>query len=195
MTFHIVQSISLLIYLLAPSNDQIIFRKEWEPTRRFRVVSREENKPRWKIFVETAVTAARVISGFESPQPQKNQPSTSSTPLHDLAPSTPAPAPVPAPTPAPAPAPAPASAPVPAPAPLAAPATAAVVVPAQAQQLLPVEQLLDYNKDVYNQLIEHPFPKSLGGGTASLDGFRYYLIVRHFSISPSEFRVNVRTIE
>ena len=33
------------------------------------------------------------------------------------------------------------------------------------------------NDDVFDRLINHPFPQALGDGSASLDGFRYYMIV------------------
>ncbi|KAG6843380.1 hypothetical protein H0H87_005260, partial [Tephrocybe sp. NHM501043] len=39
-----------------------------------------------------------------------------------------------------------------------------------------VTKLLKDNIDVYEELLNHPFPQSLGNGTASLDGFRYYMI-------------------
>ncbi|KAJ7878010.1 hypothetical protein B0H14DRAFT_2712387 [Mycena olivaceomarginata] len=39
-----------------------------------------------------------------------------------------------------------------------------------------VEKLLRDNDDVFERLINHPFPQMLGDGTASLDGFRYYMI-------------------
>ncbi len=42
-----------------------------------------------------------------------------------------------------------------------------------------VARLLKDNKVVYNELINHPFPQSLGNGSASLDGFRYYMIVSY----------------
>ena len=42
-----------------------------------------------------------------------------------------------------------------------------------------VARLLKDNDDVYNKLINHPFPQSLGNGSASLDGFRYYMIVSY----------------
>ncbi|KAJ7762886.1 hypothetical protein B0H16DRAFT_1805605 [Mycena metata] len=40
-----------------------------------------------------------------------------------------------------------------------------------------VAELLERNKDAYNNVINHPFPRALGDGTASLDGFRHYMIV------------------
>ncbi|KAF8153715.1 hypothetical protein K438DRAFT_1987423 [Mycena galopus ATCC 62051] len=39
-----------------------------------------------------------------------------------------------------------------------------------------VAELLKKNQDVFNEVINHPFPQALGAGTASLDGFRYYMI-------------------
>ena len=43
--------------------------------------------------------------------------------------------------------------------------------------------LRNRNQDVYDQILNHPFPKALGNGTASLDGFRYFMVVGHlFSI-------------
>ncbi|KAF8217136.1 hypothetical protein K438DRAFT_411856 [Mycena galopus ATCC 62051] len=39
-----------------------------------------------------------------------------------------------------------------------------------------VAKLLERNKDVFNEALNHPFPRALGEGTASLDGFRYYMI-------------------
>ena len=40
-----------------------------------------------------------------------------------------------------------------------------------------VAELLKKNEDVFDEVINHPFPRALGKGTASLDGFRYYMIV------------------
>ncbi|KAF8149743.1 hypothetical protein K438DRAFT_1779223 [Mycena galopus ATCC 62051] len=40
-----------------------------------------------------------------------------------------------------------------------------------------VAELLKRNQDVFDEVINHPFPQALGKGTASLDGFRYYMIV------------------
>lgn len=42
-----------------------------------------------------------------------------------------------------------------------------------------VAELLEKNQDVLDEVINHPFPRALGKGTASLDGFRYYMIVGH----------------
>ncbi|KAJ7885565.1 hypothetical protein B0H14DRAFT_1346388 [Mycena olivaceomarginata] len=39
-----------------------------------------------------------------------------------------------------------------------------------------VAELLKKNQDVFDEVINHPFPRALGKGTASLDGFRYYMI-------------------
>ncbi|KAF8145103.1 hypothetical protein K438DRAFT_1992151 [Mycena galopus ATCC 62051] len=39
-----------------------------------------------------------------------------------------------------------------------------------------VAELLKRNQDVFDEVINHPFPQALGKGTASLDGFRYYMI-------------------
>ncbi|KAJ7511528.1 hypothetical protein B0H11DRAFT_707716 [Mycena galericulata] len=39
-----------------------------------------------------------------------------------------------------------------------------------------VAELLERNKDVFDNVINHQFPRALGEGTASLDGFRYYMI-------------------
>ncbi|KAF8153689.1 hypothetical protein K438DRAFT_362417 [Mycena galopus ATCC 62051] len=39
-----------------------------------------------------------------------------------------------------------------------------------------VTELFERNKDVFDEVFNHPFPRSLGKGTASLDGFRYYMM-------------------
>ncbi|KAI6107725.1 hypothetical protein EV401DRAFT_429959 [Pisolithus croceorrhizus] len=39
-----------------------------------------------------------------------------------------------------------------------------------------VAELLKRNRDVFEKIINHSFPRKLGDGTASLDGFRYYMI-------------------
>ncbi|KAI6169023.1 hypothetical protein EDD17DRAFT_458170 [Pisolithus thermaeus] len=39
-----------------------------------------------------------------------------------------------------------------------------------------VDKLLEENRDVYTELINHAFPQALGDGSAPLDGFRYYMI-------------------
>ncbi|KAF8136871.1 hypothetical protein K438DRAFT_1786440 [Mycena galopus ATCC 62051] len=40
-----------------------------------------------------------------------------------------------------------------------------------------VAELVKKNQDVFDKVLNHPFPQALGMGTASLDGFRYYMIV------------------
>ena len=40
-----------------------------------------------------------------------------------------------------------------------------------------VAELLKTNQGAFDAIINHPFPRALGNGTASLDGFRYYMIV------------------
>jgi len=94
-------------------------------------------------------------------QPQQDQPSSPSPP-----------------TTLPAPAPAP---PVPASPPAAVPASPAPPkCPPQPQlQDDAVGKLLEDNDDVFDRLINHPFPRALGDGSASLDGFRYFMIVSH----------------
>lgn len=42
-----------------------------------------------------------------------------------------------------------------------------------------VGELIKRNQDVYDKIINHRFPQALGNGTASLDGFRYYMIASH----------------
>ena len=42
-----------------------------------------------------------------------------------------------------------------------------------------VKKLIDRNRDAFDKIINHPFPKALSRGTASLDGFRYYMIVSY----------------
>ncbi|KAJ7767625.1 hypothetical protein B0H16DRAFT_334001 [Mycena metata] len=39
-----------------------------------------------------------------------------------------------------------------------------------------VAELLRRNRKVFNEVINHSFPQAFGNGTASLDGFRYYMI-------------------
>lgn len=39
-----------------------------------------------------------------------------------------------------------------------------------------VDKLVEENRDVYTELIDHTFPQALGNGSAPLDGFRYYMI-------------------
>jgi hypothetical protein len=97
-------------------------------------------------------------------QPQQDQPSTPPPPT-----TLPAPAPAPAPAPPPPP---PAAA-------AAAPPTPPKPPPQSQLQEDAVAKLLEDNDDVFDKLINHPFPQALGDGSASLDGFRYYMIVSH----------------
>jgi hypothetical protein len=93
-------------------------------------------------------------------QPQQDQPS-------------PPPPPTTLPAPVPPPPPPPSAAAVPAcPAPPKRP-------PQPQLQEDAVAKLLEDNDDVFDRLINHPFPRALGDGSASLDGFRYYMIVSH----------------
>ncbi|KAJ6478476.1 hypothetical protein C8R47DRAFT_632374 [Mycena vitilis] len=39
-----------------------------------------------------------------------------------------------------------------------------------------VKDMIDTCRDDYDKLVHHPYPKSLADGTASLDGFRFYMI-------------------
>ncbi|KAJ7740817.1 hypothetical protein B0H16DRAFT_52522 [Mycena metata] len=39
-----------------------------------------------------------------------------------------------------------------------------------------VAELLKRNQKAFDDVINHPFPQALGEGTASLDGFRHYMI-------------------
>ncbi|KAJ7235013.1 hypothetical protein B0H12DRAFT_1327574 [Mycena haematopus] len=48
--------------------------------------------------------------------------------------------------------------------------------PPQPQLEDAVTELLKKNRDVFDEVVDHPFPRALGKGTASLDGFRYYMI-------------------
>lgn len=45
-----------------------------------------------------------------------------------------------------------------------------------------VAELIKKNQDVFDKIIDHPFPQALGNATASLDGFRYYMIVSSLSV-------------
>ncbi|KAJ7796428.1 hypothetical protein B0H14DRAFT_3158061 [Mycena olivaceomarginata] len=57
------------------------------------------------------------------------------------------------------------------------PATSTPASPPQPQlQEDAVAELLKKNQDVFDKVINHPFPRAFGDGTASLDGFRYYMI-------------------
>ena len=67
----------------------------------------------------------------------------------------------------------------PTPAPASTPTPAPTSQPQSQLQEDAVAELLKRNKDVLDELINHPFPRTLGNGTASLDGFRYYMIVSH----------------
>ncbi|KAJ7744664.1 hypothetical protein B0H16DRAFT_1559768 [Mycena metata] len=39
-----------------------------------------------------------------------------------------------------------------------------------------VAELLEKNQDVFDKVLNHPFPQAFGKGSASLDGFRHYMI-------------------
>ncbi|KAJ7722685.1 hypothetical protein B0H16DRAFT_346841 [Mycena metata] len=49
-------------------------------------------------------------------------------------------------------------------------------LPAPQLQEDAVAELVKRNQDVFDEVINHSFPRSFGKGTASLDGFRYYMI-------------------
>ena len=49
-----------------------------------------------------------------------------------------------------------------------------------------VQNLIDKSGGCYNNLTKHAFPQKLANGTASLDGFRYYMIVSRRCLFCSE---------
>ncbi|KAM6491916.1 hypothetical protein JOM56_012554 [Amanita muscaria] len=134
----------------AEQTDQLIFSAEWRPTPRTRESTTQP---------QSTPPNARAQSHWLIPilnrllQPQQDQPS-----------------PPPPPTTLPAPPPPPSAAAVPAsPPPPKGP-------PQPQVQEDAVAKLLEDNNDVFDRLINHPFPRALGDGSASLDGFRYYMI-------------------
>jgi hypothetical protein len=63
----------------------------------------------------------------------------------------------------------------PAPSPAPAPPPSASSVPLFQPDV--VAELHKSNQDVFDEIVNHSFPRAFGNGTASLDGFRYYMIV------------------
>ena len=67
--------------------------------------------------------------------------------------------------------------------PSAEPAPSSAPVPPPSASSVPrfqqdaVAELLKTNQDVFDEIVNHSFPRALGNGSASLDGFRYYMIV------------------
>ncbi|KAJ7744662.1 hypothetical protein B0H16DRAFT_1559759 [Mycena metata] len=49
-------------------------------------------------------------------------------------------------------------------------------LPPQPQIQGAVAELLEKNQDVFDRVLNHPFPQAFGKGSASLDGFRHYMI-------------------
>ncbi|KAJ7740814.1 hypothetical protein B0H16DRAFT_1757534 [Mycena metata] len=58
----------------------------------------------------------------------------------------------------------------------ASPGTAGGTLPPRPQVSDAVAELLRKNQKAFDDVINHPFPRALGEGTASLDGFRHYMI-------------------
>ncbi|KAF7306288.1 Heme oxygenase-like protein [Mycena indigotica] len=133
----------------AAPDTKLIFRPEWRPTPRKRSTT-SQRPPLAKPWSWASVVnqVHRAVLQPESPR--------SGSPV------------VPPPSPfstAPSTSPPPAASPVPPP-PQAKP---------QAQEDF-VAELLKRNQDVFDAVINHPFPRAMGEGTASLDGFRYYML-------------------
>ncbi|KAJ7039977.1 hypothetical protein C8F04DRAFT_1391981 [Mycena alexandri] len=147
----------------AARTGQLIFRDEWKPTPRTRSSTTQPPSTAWQW--------SDFVNMLELGRSEtENPPSSSSS-------RTTAPAPESAPESASASTPSTASRP-----PLAAarPTSSAGPVSRASLETLPEEdavgKLLRGNDDVFDRLINHPFPQMLGDGTASLDGFRYYMI-------------------
>ncbi|KAG6843489.1 hypothetical protein H0H87_003921 [Tephrocybe sp. NHM501043] len=141
----------------ARETGQLIFRDEWKPTPRTR-----NSTPR--TYSQATSWLTPILNRLNDLiPPQQDRSSRPAPPPHtQSAPTSP-------------------SAPAPPP-PRSAPPTSAPQPPQSRPPQSQIEEdvvakLLKDNIDVYEKLINHPFPQSLGNGTASLDGFRYYMIV------------------
>ncbi|KAK2460463.1 hypothetical protein APHAL10511_007510 [Amanita phalloides] len=128
--------------------DRLIFRDEWKPTPRTRNSTTQPPSPPPNAWAQGSMIHFSLFHSSPS--------STSPSPSH-------APAPSPPPPPSAAAGPVPPFPPKPAPQP-------------QVQVDGAVAELIKKNNVIYDTLINHPFPKTFGDGSASLDGFRYYMI-------------------
>ncbi|KAK7050653.1 hypothetical protein R3P38DRAFT_3256587 [Favolaschia claudopus] len=172
----------------AKPNSSLIFREEWRPTPRTRSSPNQprrppisENRSFAAILKSQAAEVAGGISRVISPGPEQHRPA-----VQPLVRSTSAP--ISGPPPA-----APDSASHPsirgsassvsesaATSPSAPPASATVSPSPQARPNLEegaVGEILRENREDYEEVINHAFPRAMGDGTASLDGFRYYMLV------------------
>ena len=67
--------------------------------------------------------------------------------------------------------------------PSAAPAPSSTPAPSPSASSVPqfqqdaVAELHKTNQDVFDEIVNHSFPQAFGNGTASLDGFRHYMMV------------------
>ncbi|KAF7306280.1 Heme oxygenase-like protein [Mycena indigotica] len=143
----------------AAPGSSLTFRPEWRPTPRKRSTINQPIQLPWETasggWLASTINQVNraVVSGSPWPGP--------------LAPASSTPSPFPQPT---------ANTTSPSP----ATQTSAPVVPSyQAQPKISedlVAQLLERYKVAYDRVIDHAFPTAMGNGTASLDGFRYYML-------------------
>ncbi|KAJ7740129.1 hypothetical protein B0H16DRAFT_1694352 [Mycena metata] len=146
----------------AAPNSPLIFRPEWRPEPRTRS-SVTQPAPATRAFSWASLVKDQLSrAGLHHDQPLPTHPaSQSSTASAESAPTTSATSPPTASTTSP-------------------PSTASAAAPMPGSTASPpqnaVEELVKRNQKAYDKVVNHPFPRSLGDGTASLDGFRYYMI-------------------
>ncbi|KAJ7722689.1 hypothetical protein B0H16DRAFT_346998 [Mycena metata] len=136
----------------AAPNSPLIFRPEWRPTPRAR------NSTSHPPGAKRAFTWASLVKGELSRAGLYDQPLPTSPPsaASDASP--------------------PSTASTTSPPSTASPGTPGGTLPPQPQVPDAVAELLKRNQDAFNNVVNHPFPRALGEGTASLDGFRHYMI-------------------
>jgi len=147
--------------------DNLIFRDEWKPTPRTR--DRKSTTQSWFIPMLENLNWIELLRSMQDPfTTASTEPEPEPASDSESAPSASAPS---------------ASARSTSARPSAATESSSQAPPQPKEK--PVDKLLKDNEDVYKRLVNHPFPRALGDGTASLDGFRYYMIVGHSFFLPS----------
>ncbi|KAJ7842386.1 hypothetical protein B0H14DRAFT_2586401 [Mycena olivaceomarginata] len=137
----------------AAPDSGLIFRDEWSPETRTRGGSAPRgNQPSWAELATTPRPPGSQIPGYEPTQrfPGSQHAGREAPGLHaqPTPPSTFAPR----------------------------PASTSGLPPELEDLAGPAAELVARNQDLFDAVINHPFPRAFGTGTASLDGFRYYMV-------------------
>ncbi|KAJ7765234.1 hypothetical protein B0H16DRAFT_414896 [Mycena metata] len=135
----------------AAPNSPLIFRPEWRPTSRTRTSTGQPPGAKQTFSWASLVKGELSRAGLYPDQAPPTSPASTASAASASSTAT-------SPTSA------------------ASPGTPGDTLPPRPPVQDAVAELLKRNRDAFNNVINHPFPRALGEGTASLDGFRHYMI-------------------